>query len=175
MPEFEPALGEPKALLDLLHGAGSYWFPKSALDRASSPTDSAGLCGFHGSAQTCTPCLRKLIVKSPLPEIMMGGASGQGCDRQEYGCFEPRNGGWGEGRADLTPGFLGKELPSTIPLETGSLILGRDAPQRGGQRKERREKVCFSGAWTCLHALRGTHAEQKAHRRLKLVFPLLVL
>lgn len=70
----------------------------------------------------------------------------------------------GEGRADLTPRFLGKELPSTIPLETGSLILGGDAPQRGVQRKERREEVCLGGGgWTCHHALRGIHAEQRAH------------
>lgn len=71
----------------------------------------------------------------------------------------------------MTPRFLVKELPSTIPLKTGSLILGQDALPRGGQRKARREEVCFGGAWTHRHALRGTHAQQGVHRRLELVFP----
>ena len=59
---FEP---HPELLLHLFHGARSYWLPRSALDRASSPTASADLCGFSGLSQACTPCLKKLIVGAP--------------------------------------------------------------------------------------------------------------
>ena len=90
---------------------------------------------------------KQLTVKPTVPERRVGGVSGQGCDRQGCGSSKPRK--WGEGRVDLTLRFLGKELPYATPLEPGSLILGGDAPQRGGQRKGRREEVGFGGTRAC--------------------------
>lgn len=96
--------------------------------------------------------LQKLI-KQPLPERSMEGASGQGCDKQGCGSSEPRQ--WVEERLDSTPRCLGKERPFSIPLDTGS-HAGGDAPQRGRQRTERSEVcsrgrggvcVCVGGNW----------------------------
>lgn len=80
--EMHQKLG-PEFLPDLLLGTGSRGLPKSALDRASSLTASAALCGFGGSAQARTPCLKKLTVKPLVPERRTGGVSGQGCDRRD--------------------------------------------------------------------------------------------
>ena len=93
----------------------------------------------------------------------MGGVSGQGCDRQGYGSSEPRK--WGEGRVDLTAGFVGKELPYATPLEPGSLILGGDAPQRGGQRKGGERKSALVGQGLVAMPSGGTRAEQRAHKQ----------
>lgn len=69
----------------------------------------------------------------------------------------------------MTLRFLCKEIPFTIPVKAGSLILGGDAPQRGGPRKERRE-VCFGGHGLVAMPLRAPMLNRGLRdRRLELV------
>lgn len=72
----------------------------------------------------------------------------------------------GEERPDSTPRCLGKEHPFSIPLDTGSLMVGEMLPkevERG--RKEGRSALGVGGSWACCHVLRGTRAERGSHRQ----------
>ena len=73
--------------------------------------------------------------------------------------LQPR--GCREGRLDLTPRFLSKELPFTFPLEMLPEEVVRGS--KGERRSALGGRVC---GWICLHTLGGgTHAEQGGHRQ----------
>lgn len=101
---------------------------------------------------------RNSLLSCPGPERRMGGTSGRGCDREGCG-FEPR--GCREGRLDLTPSFLSKELPFAFPLE----MLPEEVVR--GRKGERRSALGGACVWLDLspYPWGGTHAEQGGQRQ----------